>query len=209
MNKLTTVKTITKAAPLALLAIVISGSASAGPPVGDPGSPKGEKLTIDVENHCVPNGRFLDVTTTVTPSDSKKGDGGAEIKTPTADAMFKSKLCEANKGGKQKCSVDFVPVGADHQGMHYAGAWIWTKSIDLCATKDDETISRETPVDASISVPIDYDDHSTTTWVSRCDDIDQYQDYAWVMVGDQLVWMDVVDQAEVELEEDVVCPAVE
>ena len=96
MNKLTTVKTITKAAPLALLAIVISGSASAGPPVGDPGSPKGEKLTIDVENHCVPNGRFLDVTTTVTPSDSKKGDGGAEIKTPTANCVRQIRVASKN-----------------------------------------------------------------------------------------------------------------
>ena len=209
MNKLTMIKAMNTAASLALLAVLASGSAFAGPPAGDPGRPKGAKLSIEVENHCVPNGRFLDVKTTVMPSDSKKGDGGGEITTPTADAMFKGQVCETNKGGKEKCSADFVPVGANDQHMYYAASWIWTKSIDLCAMKDGETISQGTTVNALISVPVDYDDGSTTTWVSRCDDIDQYQDYDWVMVGDQLVWMDVVDQSEIELAEDTVCPTAE
>jgi hypothetical protein len=207
MNKLTIMNTITKSAPLALLTVVISSSAFAGPPVGDPARPKGEKLGIEVENHCVPNGRYLDATT-VTLSDSKKGDGGGEITTPTADAMFKGRVCDTNKGGKEKCSIAFLPVGATDQDMYYAGSLKWTRSIDLCATKDDETLGKETAVNALISVPVAYDDGSTTTWVSNCDDIDRYEDYEWVMVGDQLVWMDVVDQSEVELETELVCPPV-
>ena len=210
MNKLTKTNTVTKTAPLALLALVMSGSVFAGPPVGEPGRPHGAKLSIDVVNHCVPNGRHLDVTTTVTLSGSKKGDGGGEIKTPTADAMFKGEVCKQNPAGKFKfkCTPgEFKAVNAADQAMNYTGEWIWHKSIDLCATKDDETISKGTAVNALVSVPVGYDDGSTTTWVSNCDDLDG--PYEWVLVGEEYVWMDVVDQSDVHVDADVVCPAVE
>lgn len=208
MNKLTIMTTIARTAPLALLTVLISGSAFAGPPVADTARPKGAKLSIDVENHCVPNGRYLDVTTTVTLSGSKKGDGGGEIKTPTADAMFKGELCKHNPAGKFKCVPDeFKAVNAADQVMNYSGGWIWTKSVDLCATKDDETISKGTAVNALVSVPVGYDDGSTTTWVSNCDDLDG--PYDWVLVGEDYVLMDVVDQSDVHVGADIVCPAVE
>ena len=201
MNKLTTIKTIKKAAPLALLAVVMSGSALAGPK-GD--RPKGPKFSIDVENFCEvneDNGRYLDVTTTVTPSGSQPGDGGGEVGTPKADAAFKGEVCETNKGGKEKCSQDFIPAG-DAQYM-YLSDGNWVKSIDLCATKPGETLSKGTAINALISVPVKVDGKVQATWVSRCDDLDIYpDDYAWVN-GE---YVDDNDQSNVNLEEDIVCP---
>jgi len=171
MNKLTTIKTIKKAAPLALLAVVMSGSAFAGPGNGKGDRPKGPKLSIDVYNDCTANGTSLDITTTVTPSGSELGDGGAQIQTPIAYAALKEDVCEENKGGKLKCSQGFVPKG---QGddiddlMDYSGPLTWTKSIDVCAL--DSSLTAGTVVNAEVSVPVDYDSDVTTTWVSRCDD---------------------------------------
>jgi hypothetical protein len=168
MNKLTTISTIKKAAPLALLAVVMSGSAFAGPKGERPA--KG-KLSIDVYNACTASGTSLHITTTATPSDSKRADGGAEVQTPTAYAAFKGEVCEENKGGKLKCSTGFVPAGqgdAIDDYMDMAGDLTWTKSIDLCAL--DSSLTAGTAVNAEISVPVKYDGDITTTWVSSCDD---------------------------------------
>ena len=87
MNKLTTINTIKKAAPLALLAVVMSGSAFAGNGNGKGKGPRvqGAKLSVAVNTTCelVPRAGaeyddfedpVLLVTTVVDASDS--GDNG-------------------------------------------------------------------------------------------------------------------------------------
>jgi hypothetical protein len=163
--KLTTIK---KTVPLALIAVALSSTAFAGPK-GD--RPAKAKLSINVYNACTANGTSLDITTTVTPSDSGRTDGGAEVKTPTAYAALKGEVCTVNKGGKEKCSQGFVPAGqgdAIDDFMDMSGDLTWTKSINLCEL--DPTLTAGTAVNAEISVPVDYDGDITTTWVSSCDD---------------------------------------
>ena len=161
--KLTTIK---KTAPLALLAVIISASAFAGPQ-GD--RPSKKKLSIDVYNDCSARGTYLDITTEVTPSGSQLGDGGAEIQTPEAGAAFKGEVCRTNPRGRENCSAGFVPAGAPEL-MDFAGSdpLTWTASIDLCAL--DSTLTAGTAVNAEVSVPVKYDEDVTTTWVSQCDD---------------------------------------
>ncbi len=174
MNKLTTINTIKKAAPLALLAVVMSGSAFAGPK-GE--RPKGPKLSIDVYNACTAEGTSLNITTTVTPSDSKQSDGNASINNPVADPAFKGEICDTNKGGKQRCSQGFVPSGQTTT-LYWSGsdplAYSTVESIDLCALKPG--LTKGDVVNAEVSVAVDYDTDNdgyadtTTTWVSACDD---------------------------------------
>jgi hypothetical protein len=200
MNKLTTISTIKKAAPLALLAVVMSGSAFAGPK-GE--RPSGPKYSIDVENECSVNGAYLDIKTTVTPSGSKPGDGGGDVGQPTADAAFKGEICETNKGGKEKCSQGFLPVGnaQDMFGSYMA-------SINLCATKESGAIiSKGTAVNAFVNVPVELEDGTVqATWVSNCDDIAKPEDFQWVEVDGNWVYMDVVDQSDVKVPADILCP---
>ncbi|HSN52665.1 MAG TPA: hypothetical protein VLS87_09050 [Woeseiaceae bacterium] len=200
MNKLTTMNTIKKSAPLALLAVVMSGSAFAGPN-GDPGRPKGEKLSIDVENECVLNGTTLEIYTTVTPSGSKLGDGGGVIQAPSATAAFKAEVCEPNASGKKwTCTTEFQAAGSDY--LMAGSQPSYSTSIDLCL--ENPYLSAETAVSAFISVPVKYADESTTTWTSSCDDIAKPEDFVWkdfnnngyVDAGEMV---DVVDQSNIEL----------
>jgi len=94
MNKLTTISTIKKAAPLALLAVVLSGSAFAGPGKGKGDREKGPKLSLDVHTLCklddtYPAAPVLHVTTTITDSSGDNGDGGMTITSKKAYPAFK------------------------------------------------------------------------------------------------------------------------
>ena len=175
MNKLTTINTIKKAAPLALLAVVMSGSAFAGPK-GE--RPTGPKLSIDVYNECTASGTSLSITTTVTPSDSKKSDGNATINNPIADPAFKGDECRTNpKNGKQICKSAFVPSGQTttlYMSSSDPLTYTTMAAIDLCAIKS--SLTTGDVVNAEVSVAVDYDTDNepgvdvTTTWVSQCDD---------------------------------------
>ena len=211
MNKLTTISTIKKAAPLALLAVVMSGSALAGPK-GE--RPKGPKLSIDVENECVLEGTSLFIYTTVTPSDSQVGDGGGAIGQPLAVAAFKVPECKFNKNGKEVgCSAEFQPTGKSYPMAGSAPSF--NTEIKLC--EENPYLGDESVVNAFISVPVHYDpdgnpdsgDESETTWTSRCDDIAKEGmypdgDFIWIDSDydgevDDGEMVDIVDQSEIEL----------
>jgi hypothetical protein len=204
MNKLTTINTIKKAAPLALLAVVMSGSAFAGP---NGSRPTGPKLSIDVDNYCYfdANPRYLVIETTVTPSGSQVGDNGGVFGTPMAQAAFRDEDCKFTPQGKEVCkSAGFVAVGAP-KPMDEEDPFDWSSapgkdpspdaystSIDLCAVNPD--ILSETVVNALVQVTVT-DDDGATTWASACDDVwfdsddDPYDD------GE-----DRVDQSDLQLD---------
>ena len=189
MNRLTSIKTITKAAPLALLAVVMSGSAFAGP---QSDRPTGKKLSIDVNNYCYFDGnpRYLVIETTATASGSEFGDNnGYIVDFPTVDAAFKANDdCKpVGKSGKQACNTYFKPVG-DPKDMYEAGGFTWAadstspvvangwkKKLDLCDESSD--IHSETAVNALVKVVVT-DKDGSTTWASTCDDIwfDEHDD---------------------------------
>jgi hypothetical protein len=206
MNKLTTINTIKKAAPLALLAVVMSGSAFAGPKGERPAK---SKLSINVENECVLDGTDLKIYTTVTPSGSKLSDPG-DILQPSAVAAFKVPECEFNPSGKkQTCTTEFQPAGDDYP-MTGSQPDFYTK-IDLC--KENPQLVYESAVNAFISVPVLYDDPDgdpnsgdevKTTWTSSCDDIAKPEDFVWMDLNgngyvDEGEMIDVVDQSNIEL----------
>jgi hypothetical protein len=94
MNKLTTINTIKKAAPLALLAVVLSGSAFAGP--GKKDRPKGPKLSLDVYTLCKLNADdyqdpFIEVTTTISDTSGDNGNDGMVILSQKAYAATKAR----------------------------------------------------------------------------------------------------------------------
>jgi hypothetical protein len=228
MNKLTTISTITKAAPLALLAVVMSGNAFAGPK-GE--RPNGPKFSIDVVNECTVSGSYLNIKTSVTPSGSQPGDGGGELGIPSAQAAFQGEVCKTLRNGKLSCSTGFLPAGypepAAPEPMDFNfGSGNWEASINLCATKAGETISKGTAVNSFVYVPVIVANPDCAyppvsgdefcvdgngeqidafivqaTWESNCDDIDQPGDYAEVD-GE---WVDVVDQSDVNVPEDIDC----
>jgi hypothetical protein len=211
MNKLTTINTIKKAAPLALLAVVMSGSAFAGPK-GD--RPAKAKLSIDVENECVLEGTDLKIYTTVKPSGSKLSDPG-DILQPVAVSAFKVPDCTFNPSGKkQTCSNKFQPAGDDYT-MTGSQPDFYTK-IELC--KENPQLVYESAVNAFITVPVLYDDPDgelgtgdevITELTSSCDDIAKEGiypegDFKWFDYNgngyvDDGEMVDVVDQSNIEL----------
>jgi hypothetical protein len=91
MNKLTTIKTITKAAPLALLAVVMSGSAFAGG--------KGPQGSINVFTECTlqydDGGAFLRAASTIT-------DVSQDTDTDPNDPVFTAVIESATASALQK-----------------------------------------------------------------------------------------------------------
>ena len=92
MNKLTTINTITKAAPLALLAVVMSGSAFAGkndnPGKGKKGEPQGSLDVVVTCSLCDPNNPYYDPKNYVNCSFDTSNPTmyvSAEIKDETGD----------------------------------------------------------------------------------------------------------------------------
>lgn len=239
---------------MGLLVVALSSIAIAGPngppdppappdPNGPGPRPPGEKLSIDVENECKVNGMYLEIDTSVTESGSNFGDGTGQLGSVRAQAAFKFAICSYNPAGNQKtCKMEFKPAGyldtiADATPMdeNPPGSGKWEASIDLCATKDDETIFEGTAVNAFVYVDVEVanpacltppspgdetcDDSGgggvidafivQATWESQCDDIDKPEDYDWVVVDGELVYMDVVDQSDVRVPADIVCPALQ
>jgi hypothetical protein len=184
-------------------------------------------------------GADLEIDTSVTESGSEFGDGTGQLGKVRAQAAFKFASCSSNPAGNQEtCTMEFKPAGypddiADPTAMVFDVALgKWEASIDLCATKDDETIFEGTAVNAFVYVDVDVanpncaappypGDETCTdsgggvidafivqaTWESRCDDIDG--PYELVVVDGESVYMDVVDESDVRVPENIVCPALQ
>ena len=168
MNKLTTITTIKKAAPLALLAVVMSGSAFAGPGNGKGDRPKGAKLSLDIVNVCTldisnPNDPVVNLEVTIDDVSDDNGVGGGTITSRTAQASVKDK-------GKL-----FDPVGPVVD-LTQAGA-VWTAELHLCAgdALDDAAVENAKAANSLISIDVLNGDGSATTFSTMCDD--PYTDY--------------------------------
>jgi hypothetical protein len=169
MSKLTTIKTIKKAAPLALLAVVMSGSAFAGPGKGKGDRPKGAKLSLDVENVCElanpfnPNDPVLNLTVTIDDVSDDNGTGGGTITARTAQASVKDKGKMFDLIGPV---VDLTPEGD-----------VWTAELHLCAgdAADDALVENARAANSLVSIEVLNGDGSSTTFSTMCDD--PYTDY--------------------------------
>ena len=171
MNKLTTINTIKKAAPLALLAVVMSGSAFAGPGKGqgpkDKDPSAGAQASVNVFNLCdvVPvyddYGAVVDydleVVTTIT---NTSGD------TPV-DAL----LSEISVQGKQKSRGKPTNLGPANikifdPAKAISDTYESTARIGICDELSDKY--RDAGLGAEIEVTID--NSKFGTFSGRCDD---------------------------------------
>jgi hypothetical protein len=191
MNKLTTIKTITKAAPLALLAVVLSGSAFADP--GDNNGKKGNrtqgsKLSLNVSTTCelVPRAGaqyddytnpVLIVETVVDSSDSgDDGIGASSVKSKKAQAVAK-KGKNSRLIGEEK---DLLPVDVDPDPVDGPAIVTYTQMFDVCDDYDDGygTITEglqpsDKGVSAVATLVVD-DGENMTSFASQCENIDPY-----------------------------------
>ena len=166
MNKLTTINTITKAAPLALLAVVMSGSAFAGPPDNN-------KASINVENLCEfklfvydadgnikkdVNGNpieepRLEITTTIT--DESDDSPGVKGSTPPGFAYLGLKVYAEQKGMKtpgEKGPSRFEPLGDTYEQTPNIGTN--TTTIHLCDITVNPLADNTSVLNADITVEV-------------------------------------------------------
>ncbi len=167
MNKLTTINTIKKAAPLALLAVAMSGSAFAGPDNGNGNGkgdrPKGPKLSLDIVNVCSlpddfnPNDPVLNLKVTIDDVSDDNGTGGGTILSRSAQASVKKK-------GKM-----FDPVGPSVPLTDEG--YVWTAELHLCAgdAEDDALVENAKAANSLVSIVVLNGDDSETTFSTMCD----------------------------------------
>ena len=189
MNKLTTIKTIKKAAPLALLAVVMSGSAFAGPGKGngpkDKG-PKGEpKASVSVVTSCslcgYPSASGYDPREYIDciyddPSNptlyvsAKITDETGDVYDPImleldVDANLTRK--DAGGGPNAWTNVAEKSIDAPSNGT-------WDTTFDLCV--EDPTIGGAKAASAIVNVVVTEGDASKAVYSSRCENFDPYPD---------------------------------
>ena len=165
MNKLTTIKTITKAAPLALLAVVLSGSAFARGPNQDP------QASIDGYNECVyssidmggnPNPTLVvDVMVKNTSGDTLVD---AEVSEVVVQGTKKTRGKPGNLGGLNTTTFD--PAKKIDEYDEFVS--VHKEYIDICSAL---TVS-EKYMDVSLNAEIDVtvDNSRKGTFSGKCDD---------------------------------------
>jgi hypothetical protein len=160
MNRPTIINTIKKAAPLALLAVVMSGSALAGPPdkAGKPdkgGRPdKGGYGSIEVTNDCSldPKTKEFVVHSTIEDASDDRADVYAQVDTITVTAK--------QKGDKGPWGY----LGSPDEDQAYVGPN--TATFPLCTGLADGA----TALNAEIDVVLLNGSKGKTTLSSKCDD---------------------------------------
>ena len=168
MNKLTTINTIKKAAPLALLAVVMSGSAFAGPGENNgkkkENRPTGSKISLDLVNICTLNTsdpRILDLKVSIADvSGTEPGDGaGTAMFPPTAQASVK------------KSGPVFTPVGPVKPLSNAVGDGYWRVSLNLCDgdENDDALVENAKAANSVVSIDVLNSNGETTTFSTMCD----------------------------------------
>jgi hypothetical protein len=173
MNKLTTISTIKKAAPLALLAVVMSGSAFAGPGKGQGPKDKdpsgGAQASVDVFNLCEAKEIYNYDTNTsdlmlVVKSSITNTSGDtpvdAELSSVTVDGNQKSRGKATDLGGSNVKVFD--PVKKIAQDDTYVSK----EFIDICANLDKPMMDNS--LNAEIFVQID--NSKFGTFSGKCDD---------------------------------------
>jgi hypothetical protein len=215
MNKLTTIETIKRAAPLALLAVVMSGSAFAKGPKKDP------QVSIDVFTLCdvverydydsQKNLQFFTATTTVsntsddTPGSNPGASVDAQITKIEMQGKYKTRGKETDLGGPVSQSYPIVDgygnVIEDGIVEEYPDTLEKTLEINICDVEGfDHT--RDASLNAEITVWVDgakfdtyggkCDDDPSDNYLMACTDpatqtCDENEEYVLDAYGDPIV----------------------
>jgi hypothetical protein len=182
MNKLTTISTIKKAAPLALLAVVMSGSAFAGPGKGNGPKDKGPKgepqASVSVVTNCSlcdPNAEGYDPANYVNCDYSKTDPVlyvSATITDETGDVMepvdldldVNAYVTRKDKGPRWYRIPTATPI------LGASGSGTWDTTLNLCDF--DASIGDAKAVSAIVEVEVVNFEASKDVYSSRCENFD-------------------------------------